>query len=48
MLLILAVSCCYDKILELLNQSEVKRLFNPENDIQKLGRILLMSDSATL
>ena len=39
--------CCYDKILELLNQSEVKRLFNPENDIQKkLGRILLMSDSA--
>ncbi len=39
--------CNYNEINELVNSSEIKKLFNPQNDIQKkLGRILILSDAA--
>lgn len=39
--------CNYDAIMQLVNQPEVKSLFNPGNDVQqKLGRIMVLSDAA--
>ncbi|MEZ4798373.1 MAG: DegT/DnrJ/EryC1/StrS family aminotransferase [Flavobacteriales bacterium] len=37
----------YDRIIEIINQPEIKQLFNPSNEVQKqLGRILFLSDAA--
>ncbi len=39
--------CDYSKIMELVNSSEIKSMFRPENEVQeKLGRIMVMSDAA--
>lgn len=39
--------CDYDKIYDLINNPEIKKLFKPSNDVQKkLGRIFVMADSA--
>ncbi len=39
--------CDYDKIKEILENTETKKMFNPNSEEQKkLGRILLLSDSA--
>ncbi len=39
--------CKYDEIFAVVNSEEVKKLFNPNNEIQKtLGRILVMADAA--
>ncbi|MBO4851506.1 MAG: DegT/DnrJ/EryC1/StrS family aminotransferase [Prevotella sp.] len=39
--------CDYPAIMALVEEPEVKRLFTPESDVQqKLGRILVLSDSA--
>ncbi|HMS64800.1 MAG TPA: DegT/DnrJ/EryC1/StrS family aminotransferase, partial [Ignavibacteria bacterium] len=39
--------CDYDEIYNIINESEIKKLFKPENEVQeKLGRIFVMADSA--
>lgn len=39
--------CDYDEIFSLVNEENIRKLFSPDNDIQqKLGRILVLSDSA--
>ena len=44
---IAGLSCDYNKIIEIVNEENVKLKFNPTNDIQKkLGRILILSDAA--
>jgi len=44
---IAGISCKYDKIIDIINNADIKKLFTPTNDIQnKLGRILLLSDAA--
>jgi len=44
---IAGLPCDYDRIAEVLNDVEVKKLFQPENPNQeKLGRILVLADAA--
>lgn len=39
--------CDYDEIYEIINDKEIKKLFNAGNEVQKkLGRIFVMADSA--
>ncbi|MEG1555597.1 MAG: DegT/DnrJ/EryC1/StrS family aminotransferase [Bacteroidales bacterium] len=44
---IAGLPCDYDEINELVRENEIRKLFSPNNEIQKqLGRILILSDAA--
>jgi dTDP-4-amino-4,6-dideoxygalactose transaminase len=44
---IAGLSCDYNKIIDLVNEYNIKKKFTPRNDIQKkLGRIMILSDAA--